>query len=152
MKERLKSISRIDQPHKRNHGWYVRVVFRRKIHSKFFSDACNGGRENALRRAVRYRNALEKSLGKPRTDRVIVGSSQRPGGIVGVVKKLGYERQRNGSIKRVPIYEVTWCPEPCKVALTSVSINKHGQRRAFERACAIRRQKEREIYGSGFSP
>jgi hypothetical protein len=33
-----KSISRLDHPKKRTHGWYVRVVFQGEIHAHFFSD------------------------------------------------------------------------------------------------------------------
>jgi hypothetical protein len=51
-----KDISRIDQESKRTHGWYVRVSFQGKEHSKFFSDKKNGGKESALLAAITWRN------------------------------------------------------------------------------------------------
>ncbi|MEJ7713136.1 MAG: hypothetical protein WKF84_25645 [Pyrinomonadaceae bacterium] len=67
-----KDISRIDQPLKRTHGWYVRVRFGGSTQSKFFSDETCGGRDKALERGIRYRNQTESELGKPRTDQVVV--------------------------------------------------------------------------------
>ena len=43
--------------------------------------------------------------------------------------------------------EVTWSAGRERRGRTSVSIRKHGERRAFRMACAIRREKEREMYG-----
>src|SRR5687768_14368326 len=67
-----KGISRVDYLKRNSHGWYVRVPWKGEIHGKFFSDSANGGRETALAKAVRYRNRLEKELGKPRTDRIVM--------------------------------------------------------------------------------
>ncbi len=38
-KSRHKSVSRVDQMKRKAHGYYVRVVFKGKIYSKFFSDS-----------------------------------------------------------------------------------------------------------------
>lgn len=82
-----KGISRIDHDGKHTHGWYVRVFFNNKQHSKLFSDAMHGGREKALKKAVKYRNDLEKELGKPWSDRRIVASNKRnKTGVVGVMR------------------------------------------------------------------
>ena len=145
----FKGVSRIDQPHKHNHGWYVRVAFQKKVHSKFFSDLSNGGRQKALTKAVRYRNALERELGKPRTDRVVVASP--PGkrkGVVGIVRTQKPTRTRTGKITKSPVYEVTWCPVPGQVKRTSFSILKHGEKGAFMKAYKLRKKVERQIYGS----
>ncbi|MCV4615560.1 AP2 domain-containing protein, partial [Escherichia coli] len=45
------------------------------------------------------------------------------------------------------VYEVTWNAGRERRGRTSVSIKKYGEREAFRRACAIRRQKEQELYG-----
>lgn len=39
-------------------------------------------------------------------------------------------------------YEVTWVTPSGRPGKTSVSIRKHGQEKAFERACQIREKKE----------
>jgi len=41
-------ICRIDQPEKRNHGFFVRVMRQGKIHSAFFTDLKHGGKAGAL--------------------------------------------------------------------------------------------------------
>jgi hypothetical protein len=51
-------ISRIDQPEKANHGWYVRITRGGHIMQKFFADKTNGSREAALIAARAYRDDL----------------------------------------------------------------------------------------------
>ena len=134
-----KGISRVDNPKRNSHGWYVRVRFKGENYSKFFSDSVHGGMDRALHKAVRYRNKLERDIGKPRTDRtLIVTPTRNETGMIGV-KKVA--KGPSGA------YEVTWSPAPNVVSRTSVSIAKHGEEEAFRRARAIRRKKERELYG-----
>src|SRR5918912_643012 len=45
------------------------------------------------------------------------------------------------------VYEVSWNAGREKKGRTSVSIRKYGEARAFRMACAIRREKERQMYG-----
>lgn len=44
-------ISRIDQPSKHNHGFYVRITRKGKQFAKFFSDKKNGSKSKALEAA-----------------------------------------------------------------------------------------------------
>ncbi len=146
-----KSISRIDVPAKKMHGWYVRVWYKGKMHSRFFNDKFYNGKEEALNAAIEYRDQVEAAIGKPRTDRVVVTHSPRnQTGVIGVnrVKKqtgayVPYTAVPNYS----EVYEITWTERPNVIRRTTVSINKYGEDKAFRRACAIRWQKEREIYG-----
>lgn len=131
--EKHKDIARIDQEEKRTHGWYVRVRFQGKTHSKFFSDKKCGGRYSSLLAALAWRDATEASLGKTRTDKHIVTVSNTDTGVVGV--------RFNEKLNR---YEVSWVNALGKQGKTSVSIAKHGKKKAFEKACAIRQQKESE--------
>jgi hypothetical protein len=139
MKYKMKSISkqkdiaRIDQESKRTHGWYVRVRYLGKVHSKFFSDKKNGGKESALLAAISWRNDTEKTIGKIRTDRHVVTVSNTPSGVVGV--------RLNEKLGR---YEVSWVNLDGRQGKTSVSVKMHGKKKAFERACEIRKQKEAE--------
>lgn len=55
-------ISRIDQPEKKNHGWYVRVTLKGNITQKFFADKTNGGKSKALKLAQEHRNGLVEKL------------------------------------------------------------------------------------------
>src|ERR1039457_946957 len=60
---RTPGISRIDQPEKHNHGFFVRVQRRGKIHSAFFTDFKYGGRAQALAAAQRHHRKLLRKLG-----------------------------------------------------------------------------------------
>ena len=57
----MKGISRIDQPEKRTHGFFVRLARQGKTHSAFFSDKSHGGRQKAL---VAARQHYEMLLAK----------------------------------------------------------------------------------------
>lgn len=142
-----KSISRIDQPEKHTHGWYVRVRYGKKQLTKFFNDKQNGGKVKALSAAVRYRDASEKKLGKPRTDRFVVGRLANQRDSVGVRLVIKTSRTVSGEIRESPAYEVTWSPEPNVVQRTSISIRKHGKREALRMARELRRSKEKQYYG-----
>jgi hypothetical protein len=140
----MKSISRIDQPHKKHHGYYVRVVFRGKQHSKFFGDKKFGDEEAALAAAIKYRNELEEELGKPRTDRVVVAPSDK--------KRAGIRRymkptRRNDKVHYSDVFEVTWCPEPGTVRRKRFYVKKLGEREAERRATEFRRIQETRMYG-----
>lgn len=136
MLEKHKDVARIDQDSKRTHGWYVRVRFMGKTHSKFFSDGKYGGRYSSLLAALAWRDQTEISLGKVRTDRHIVTVSNTQSGVVGV--------RLNEKLNR---YEVSWVNPEGRQGKTSVSIRKHGKEKAFELACQIRQQKEAERLG-----
>lgn len=135
-----KGISRVDYLKRNSHGWYVRVPWKGEVHARFFSDSVHGGRDSALAKAIRYRNRIEKEIGKPRSDRIVMISHPRnETGVLGVHKIL-----KQGA----PVYEVTWSPEPNLVKRTSVSIFKYGEEKAFKMACRIRREKEKEVFGA----
>ncbi len=131
MLKKQKDIARIDQESKRTHGWYVRVRFQGKTHSKFFSDKKCGGRYSSLLSAIAWRDTTEKKLGKIRTDKHLVTVSNSGTGVVGVRLNDNFNR-----------YEVSWVTTKGKQGKTSVSIRKHGKEGAFIKACAIRQEKE----------
>ena len=75
---RRRGISRIDQPSKRTHGWFVRVGYHERRdgsygprHTKFFGDAGHGGKAKALKAAEKFvasvsRNGAKRSSTKKR--------------------------------------------------------------------------------------
>lgn len=106
---------------------------------KFFSDLkCGGGKEKSLLVALAWRDATEKEIGKPRTNRHIVTVSNAQTGVVGV--------RLNEKLNR---YEVSWVKPAGGVGKTSYSIRKHGKEKAFEKACEIREQREKERWAMG---
>ena len=143
-----KGISRIDCPERKTVGWYVRVRLGNVTKSKFFSDSKHGGQEEALERAVECRDEMEAELGKPRTDWVVVGKNPRNrSGVVGVRRTVKKHKGKDGRVYENEVYEVSWNAGREQRGRTSVSIRKYGELRAFRMACAIRREKERQIYG-----
>ena len=63
MSDKPKNVFRIDiEPTEENpdrhptHGWQVRVKRQKEQHTKYFSDKRFGGREEALEKAVEYRD------------------------------------------------------------------------------------------------
>ena len=148
-KSGYKGISRIDQESRNTFGWYVRVMFNGKQVSKFFSDKVHGSRKKALDAAVKYRDEAEKKLGRPRTDRqVIARQTRNSSGIVGVQLRTKVQRTKDGERIVNKYYVVTWNPEPGRVKTIFVPVEKYGERGALLKACSIRREKEKQIYGS----
>jgi len=57
-------ISRIDQPEKHNHGYFVRLYRWGKSHSAFFADKKHGGQANALAAAQMHHRKLLAKFGR----------------------------------------------------------------------------------------
>ena len=131
-------ICRIDQPHKHNHGFFVRLARRGKIHSAFFSDKKHGGREQALTAAQAHYSELRQKLGMPRerSRRWNAEVVRRKGksGIHGVQRILDrrFEPWRK-------YWKATWSPELGMVRRKQFSIRKHGEAKAKRLAIRARR-------------
>lgn len=128
-----KGITRIDHPAKRTFGYFVRVTWNKQRRSKFFSDSVYGDRLAALGAALEWRNLAERELGKPRTERQVIGVSRTSTGIVGVRRTVKDGRE---------VYEATW-REGGRIRRTSYSIAKHGEKRALSLARRARERYER---------
>ena len=144
-----KGISRIDQDSRNTYGWYVRVMFDGKQVAKFFSDKMYGGKKKALDAAVQYRDEAERKLGRPRTDRQVISRQARnKSGIVGVQRRTKTVKTESGDRVVNKYYVVTWNPEPGRVQTIFVPVDKYGEKGALLKACSIRREKEKQMYGS----
>jgi len=138
---KIKGISRIDS--KDTHGWFVRVYHDKQTHSKFFSDRFNGGRENALEVAKKYKATYEQKHPdstrlRPFRDRPQINNKT---GVNGVSET--YSRTRKGT--KTPYFSVSWCPRPGQMKTRKFSIEKYGRDEAFAMAVAFRKEKEIEI-------
>lgn len=129
-----KGITRIDHPAKRTFGYFVRVTWNKQRRSKFFSDSVYGDRLAALAAAIEWRNATERELGKPRTERQVIGVARTSTDIVGVRRTIKDGRE---------VYEATW-RDGNRIRRTSYSIAKHGERRALALARRAREKYERQ--------
>lgn len=137
-------ICRIDQPHKHNHGFFVRIARRGKIHTGFFPDKAHGGKEQALAAAQTYYQKLAAKLGTPVQHSRLYWSEikRRPGrrGIVGVRRVVS---QRDGR-KRV-YWMAAWSPEYGVVTRRVFSIRRYGALKARQLAIRARRAGLRKL-------
>jgi hypothetical protein len=134
---RHKNITRIDHPAKRTHGYNVRVAWKGQKYGKFFSDRIYGDRLAALDAAIQWRDKTEREIGKPRTEHQVIGwNSRNKSGVVGV------RRRKRGNTE---VFEAVWISqgETRKRHLTTYSIAKHGEKKAFKLALRARQNGER---------
>jgi hypothetical protein len=136
----MTGIARIDQPHKHNHGFFVRVQRARKIHSAFFADKKHGGRRKALAAAQAHGRKLRRKLG-PSSPRNLnrrrwaqIRRRKGSSAIVGVQKCLMWR----GDLPR-EYWLATWSPRPYVVARKMFSVRKHGYSKAKQLAIQARR-------------
>lgn len=117
------------------HGYNVRIRWQDQHRAKFFSDSKYGDRLGALTAALAWRDATEKELGKPRTERQVVGIFYSSG------PEAGIRRVREGHTE---YYQATWTTYVGKQRRTKYSIAKHGEKKALQLARKAREQGERE--------
>lgn len=131
-------ICRIDQPHKHNHGFFVRLARRGKIHSAFFADKTNGGRAQALAAAQAHYLKLRERLGMPRrrSRRWNAQVVRRKGrsGIQGVQRVID---RRSKPWRK--FWRACWSPELGVTQKRQFSIRKHGEAKAKRLALRARR-------------
>jgi len=143
-----KGVIRIDSDS--THGWQVRVYRHGKTYSKLFSDRKSGGREEAFKAAIAFRDELENEvLAMPEAEpqrRLIQHNKNNITGVLGISRT--FKRDRHG--RRHEVYAVSWNPAPGKARGTSFSIAKYGEEEAFKMACELRFERMKEIHGVRF--
>jgi uncharacterized protein (UPF0248 family) len=138
-----KGISRIDQPEKFTFGWYVRVRYKGKVKSKFFSDKKHGDKAKAFMKAKSYykkqmKKIMEKITGEPVDkipDTIIVTKHRNNNtGVVGI-QKIKRKRKTGGFYRA---YRVTW-KDDGRVKTRFFSIEKFGDKDAFQMARSFKK-------------
>jgi hypothetical protein len=128
---RTPGISRIDQPEKRTHGFFVRLSRKGKRHSGFFADKTHGGRSHALQAAQKFYRELQKKY-KASTRREWLQIRRRKG------------RSPYIGVQRIVVTHVywraTWSPRTGVVKRRQFSVRKHGAARARALAWGARRE------------
>lgn len=64
-------ISRIDQPEKKNHGWYLRLRYDGARVAEFFADGTHGGKGRAKTAVMARRNECLQYLPEKRRAKII---------------------------------------------------------------------------------
>ncbi|MCP4295802.1 MAG: hypothetical protein GY786_09365 [Proteobacteria bacterium] len=142
------TISRIDQDHKHQHGWWVRYFeygAKRPNEQKFFSDRMYNGRESAYEKAKIYEDLLKdkynydvrrKPVGSPNPD-IRKPKRKNKANKTGI---LGVQRTKrirpNGAMYET--YVASYPIAPGKTKLHVFSVNKFGERVSFRLAIMAR--------------
>lgn len=129
------NIVRIDIPHRKTHGWQVRISRQGERHTKFFSDSKHtttdggGGRGPAFRAAEIWRDQQLAKLPEPTQGFEVARRRRTRTGIPG----LRYNRPGHGAPKgRI---EVDWLDATGRRRVKSYSLSKYGLRKAVWNAC-----------------
>jgi hypothetical protein len=139
----LKNITRVRDEKKHLDGYYVRIQWKKQSYSKFFSLVEYNTEETALNRAIEWRDETEALIGKPRTERQVLGVTKKSNtGVKGICRMLK-QHYKNGKPcgEKKPWLIVTALDANGKIVRTGVSIAKHGEQKALE--IARRLYKER---------
>lgn len=127
------AISRIDQPHKHNHGYFVRVTCNGKTQSKFFPDKSSGGKRVALRAAKECNTELlawaQAQKKKPRKP-----TARNSSGIVGVNRATN----KNGE----EYWQASWVNGSGIRKNAKFSVKKYGEEKAKRLAKKARKDGE----------
>lgn len=125
-------ISRIDQPEKNHHGFYVRITHKVKRTQKFFPDKANGGKTKALKKATEYRDSAVAKLPKSKRDAI---AQRRPkikqSGVVGVTHVVS--KGRDGK-KTYEYWQASWGDSSGARKTAKFSTSRHGENEALEMA------------------
>lgn len=149
----MKCISRIDQPERKTHGWYVRINYFGDQIRKFFSDFAYGGKWKAHARAVAWRDKTLREHGLPVTDRVVVLRTRaKSTGIPGITiqSKSHISRITGEPGPAASYFVVTYKPAPNRNAVKLFRIPKDDDKRksTLLKAVGYLRDREKEIYGA----
>lgn len=137
-----RNISRIEltaSGGRRHGGWEVRIQRQGRVHSRFFSDSRWGGKRAALHEARRYRDDLESRL-RPYTIRKLAEyrSARNTSGIVGVRPAI-HTIDNGETVRSYRFWIAQWTDGLGRRRTRSFSVNKYGDKAAFEMALAARR-------------
>lgn len=145
--KKLKGISRIDS--KSTHGWYVRIYGIKSVFAcKLFSDRLYGGKQAALKNAIKYRdhNQMVADLQITRAGNGTRGRStpfkHNKTGVAGVHKS--YNRKKNGYVYHY--YRATWFENGKSCSKEFIITKNRPEEVAFKMAVALRKEKERTLY------
>lgn len=129
-------ITRIDQPEKKNHGFYVRITHRGKTRSKYFPDKSLGGKTKALKAARAHRDELVGKLPKYRQASAARKRRKVPkSGTPGVTHVLS----STPGGKTYDYWQAAWQDDAGKRRTAKFSISRYGNDKALALARKARR-------------
>jgi len=129
-------ISRIDQPEKKNHGYYVRITHKGKTAQKYFPDKASGGKGRALKLAREYRNGVVAKLPKAKREAATLRRRRvLKSGTVGVTHVI----TKSPAGKAYEYWQAAW-DEDGRRRTAKFSVAKLGNEKALALAIRARRK------------
>lgn len=129
-------ITRIDQPEKKNHGFYVRITHRGKSHQKYFPDKSLGGKPKALKAAKAYRDSLLDKMPKYKQDAAAKKKRKiKQSGVVGVTHVVS----KSPKDKLYEYWQAAWIDVDGNRRTAKFSISRYGNEKAMDMAKKARR-------------
>ena len=130
-------ITRIDQPEKKNHGFYVRITHKGKGYQKYFPDKSNGGKAKALEAAKDYRDEILLKLPKYKRDAAARKKRQiKQSGITGVTHVVS----KSVKGKDYDYWQAAWVDKGNKRKTAKFSISRYGDDKALSLAKRARKE------------
>lgn len=130
-------ITRIDQPEKKNHGYYVRITHRGKTHQKYFPDKSSGGKSKSLKLAKDHRDKLLAKM--PRYKQDAASKKKRKvlkSGMTGVTHVVS----RSPKGQSYEYWQAAWLDSSGRRRTAKFSMGRYGQDKALELAKKARRK------------
>jgi len=129
-------ITRIDQPEKKNHGYYVRITHRGKSHQKYFPDKASGGKTKALQAAKEYRDKLLARMPKYKQEAAARKKRRiKQSDVIGVTHVIS--KSPKGKIYEY--WQAAWIEDGDRRKTAKFSISRYGDEKALEMAKKARR-------------
>ena len=129
-------ITRIDQPGKKNHGFYVRITHKGKTHQKYFPDKSCGGKSKALKEARKFRDALVAKLPKYKQEAASRKKRRiKQSGVSGVTHVIS----RSPKGKVYEYWQAAWVDKKGKRKTAKFSISRYGDKKALAMAKKARK-------------
>ncbi len=130
-------ITRIDQPEKKNHGFYVRITHKGKTQQKYFPDKSCGGKTKALKEAKAFRDKLVSKL--PKYKQAAASKRKRrikKSGVTGVTHVVSQSQKG----KAYEYWQAAWVDNTGKRRTAKFSISRYGDKKALNMAKKKRKE------------
>lgn len=133
-------IYRIDHDKSHTHSWYVTIQRRGRVYHRHFTDSIYGGKSKALNAAKGYRDSLINCL-RPltRPEYCRIRKKNNRSGVSGVTRIDAGENSRGRRYHR-RYWLAQWPIGNGKARKKKFSIQRYGERGAFQRALRARRE------------
>jgi hypothetical protein len=150
-----RNIIRIDNDTNKTHAWRVTLQRKKEVIVETFSDNVYGGKEEALKAAIEYRNVLV-SFDEPFDHQIWIRTRVRKNnrsGIPGVGRYETITNPRTG--RRTAFWLASWIDEHGASRKRKFSILRYGERKAkrlaiaerehqLQRVCAIKAEQAKD--------